>query len=161
MECQLGLPYWLMYIERDIVWTVRAVTKNAHDILTLFTHFLVLSFKSLLSYTLTPEITIQSLPAGLTHNLCSVTTLLTPTAQQYICRTSSLFNSNVHFTVLLSTAPPMYSAHNQDQTHNLCSVTTLLTPTAQQYICRTSSLFNSKVHFTSSTVNCTSNVLST
>ena len=96
-----------------------------------------------------------------THNLCPVATLLTPTTQQYICRTSNLFNSNVHFTSSMSTAPSMYSAPNQYQNHNLCPVTTLLTPTTQQYICRNSNLFNSNIHFISSTVNCTFNVLST
>jgi len=57
--------------------------------------------------------------------------------------------------VLLSTAPSIYSAHNQYQTHNLCSVATLLTPTTQQYICRTSNLFNSNVHYTRFPVTCT------
>ena len=35
-----------------------------------------------------------------THNLCPVSTLSTPTTQQYICRTCDLFNSSVHFSFL-------------------------------------------------------------
>jgi hypothetical protein len=103
----------------------------------------VISFEALISVN--QQFIIQSLPSGLTASV-------TPA----VCLTA-LYTS----PVLLSTAPSLYSAHNQYQTNNLCPVVTLLTPTTQQYICHTSSLFNSTVHFTSSTVNCTFTVLST
>ena len=86
-----------------------------------------------------------------THNLCTVATLLTPTTQLYICRTSSLFNSNVHFTVSIVNCTfniykvdvhVYFNSYTVNCTFNVCTV-------------------DVHVHFTSSTPNCPFSVLIT
>ena len=154
LQYQKEISFWCSIVlishEVNIVSVVRAETKNAPRHNNIF-QTVPCHSNDFSLITLKPNVNLIGSSKSIcclldSKNPCSVATLLTPTPHNISVGPAVCLTAMYTLPVLLSTAPSLYSAHNQYQTHNLCSVATLLTPTTQQYICRTGSVFNSNVH---------------